>query len=99
MSNPRFKGRQAGSVKKTSLITDPTLGDYYIQFDDESYNLIFTDPKTKNEKVVGYFTNLTTALKKVSKIQALENKPQYTIREYINEVETVFNNLTKVISI
>ena len=98
MANPNFKGRQKGSVKKTSMIVDPALGDYKINFDDECYNLIFTDPKTKSEKVVGYFTNLNNALKRVVKSQAVERKPTYTIKEYITELDETYNNLLKLIN-
>ena len=37
MANPNFKGRQKGSIKKTSTISDPLLGDYKIVFDDLKY--------------------------------------------------------------
>jgi hypothetical protein len=53
MANPNFKGRQAGSVKRSSTIIDPALGDYKIIFDEESYNLILTDPSTQKEKTIG----------------------------------------------
>jgi hypothetical protein len=47
MANVNFKGRQVGSVKKTSTIIDPALGDYKIVFDEDSFNLVFTDPLKK----------------------------------------------------
>jgi len=98
MANPNFKGRQAGSVKKTSTIEDPALGDYKIVFDEESYNLIFTEPSTQKEKTVGYFTNLNNALRKVVKNQTIEKKPTYTIKEYISELETTLTNLKNLVN-
>jgi len=98
MANPNFKGRQVGSVKKSSYIVDPALGDYKISFDDETYNLIFTDPSTKKEKVIGYYTQLNSALKKVVKNQTIEKKPTYTIKEYISELETTLTNLKTIIN-
>jgi hypothetical protein len=98
MANPNFKGRQKGAVKKTSIIIDPALGDYKIIFDEESYNLIFTDPLTQKEKIVGYFTNLNNALKKIVKNQTIEKKPVYTIKEYITELETTLTNLKNLIN-
>jgi hypothetical protein len=98
MANPNFKGRQAGSVKKTSTIEDPALGDYKIVFDEESYNLIFTEPTTQKEKTIGYFTNLNNALKKVVKNQTIEKKPTYTIKEYISELETTLTNLKNLVN-
>jgi hypothetical protein len=98
MANPNFKGRQAGSIKKTSTIIDPALGDYKIVFDEESYNLIHTDPLTQKEKTIGYFTNLNNALKKVVKNQTIEKKPVYSIKEYILELETTLTNLKNLVN-
>jgi len=98
MANPNFKGRQAGSIKRSSTIIDPALGDYKIIFDEESYNLILTDPSTQKEKTIGYFTNLNNALKKVVKNQTIEKKPVYTIKEYISELETTLTNLKNLIN-
>lgn len=98
MANPNFKGRQKGSIKKTSTIEDPALGDYKIVFDEESYNLVLTDPETKKEKVLGYYTQLGSALKRVVKNQTIEKKSTYTIKEYLNELETTLNNLKTLIN-
>jgi predicted RNA-binding protein YlqC (UPF0109 family) len=98
MSNAQFKGRQKGSTKKTTLISDPSLGNYKIIVDDESYNLILTDPETGKEKIIGYYTRLINALKYVVRTQTVEKKPTYTIREYIQELETVSNNLNNLIN-
>lgn len=98
MANPNFKGRQAGSIKKIATIADPALGDYKIIFDEESYNLIYTEPSTQKEKTIGYFTNLNNALKKVVKNQTIEKKPTYTIKEYITELETTLNNLKNLVN-
>lgn len=98
MANPNFKGRQKGSIKKTSMIEDPALGDYKIIFDEESYNLVLTDPETKKEKILGYYTQLGSALKRVVKNQTIEKKPTYTIKEYLNELETTLNNLKTLVN-
>jgi hypothetical protein len=98
MANTKFKGRQKGSIKKTSTISDPSLGNFKIIVDDESYNLILTDPETGKEKVMGYYTQLINALKRVVKEQTLEKKPTYTIKEYITELETTLNNLKTLIN-
>ena len=98
MVNPNFRGRQKGSIKKTSTIEDPALGDYKIVFDEESYNLVFTDPETKKEKVLGYYTQLGSALKRVVKNQTIEKKSTYTIKEYLNELETTLTNLKTLVN-
>lgn len=98
MANPNFKGRQKGSIKKTSTIEDPLLGDYKIVFDEESYNLVLIDPETKKEKILGYYTQLGSALKRIVKNQTIEKKPVYTIKEYLNELETTLNNLKTLVN-
>jgi len=98
MANAQFKGRQKGSTKKTTLISDPSLGNYKIVVDDESYNLIYIDPETSKEKTIGYYTQLTNALKYIARTQIVEKKPNYTIKEYIKELETFSNNLNHLIN-
>ena len=98
MANYNFKGRQKGTIKKRSMIEDPAMGNYKIVFDEDSYNLVFTDPGTKKEKIIGYYTQLPNALRKIVKDQVLEKKSTYTIKEYITELETTLNNLKNLIN-
>jgi hypothetical protein len=98
MANLNFKGRQKGTIKKISMIEDPAMGNYKIIIDEDSYNLVFTEPGTKKEKIIGYYTQLNNALKRIVKDQALEKKPTYTIKEYITELETNFTNLKNLIN-
>jgi hypothetical protein len=93
MANPNFKGRQKGSIKKTSIISDPLLGDYKIIFDENSYNLVFTEPETKKEKIIGYYTQLPSALRRVAKDQVIERKTTYTLKEYLQELESTTKQL------
>jgi hypothetical protein len=93
MSNSNFKGRKKGSIKKSSTISDPLLGDYKIIFDENSYNLIFTEPETRKEKVIGYYSQLPSALKRIIKDQVIEKKTTYTLKEYLNELESTTNQL------
>jgi hypothetical protein len=93
MANPNFKGRQKGSIKKTSTISDPLLGDYKIVFDENSYNLIFTEPNTQKEKVIGYYSQLPSALRRVAKDQVIEKQTTYTLKEYLKELESTTNQL------
>ena len=97
MANLRFKGRQKGSTKKITTITDPLLGDYKILSDEDNYNLIYTDPLSKKEKVIGYYTQLGGALKRVVRNQMVEKQPVYSLKEYINELETTLEKLKNII--
>ena len=89
MANCNFKGRQKGTVKKRSMIEDPAMGNYKIIIDEDSYNLVFTEPKTKKEKPMGYYTHLSSALRRIAKEQ---------VTEYITELETTLNNLKTLIN-
>ena len=96
MANCNFKGRQKGTVKKRSMIEDPAMGNYKIIIDEDSYNLVFTEPK--KEKPMGYYTHLSSALRRIAKEQVTEKKSNYTIKEYITELETTLNNLKTLIN-
>ena len=98
MANANFKGRQAGTLKRKTTINDPSLGNYKITIDEDCFNVILVDPETQKEKQLGYPTRLSSALMMIAKHKALDT-PEYTIREYIKEVESTFNNLTNSISI
>lgn len=98
MSNPNFKGRKKGSTKKTSIISDPLIEGYKIIVDEESYNLVQIDSETKKEKVLGYYTQLPNALKRIAKDQVIDRQPTYTLKEYLNELETTLNNLKTLIN-
>jgi hypothetical protein len=98
MANPNFRGRQKGSIKNTSIISDPLLGDYKVIFDEESYNLIFTEPETKKEKVIGYYTHLPSLLKRVAKNQILKEKSTYSLKEYASSLEKTLNNFKTIIN-
>jgi hypothetical protein len=99
MSNSNFKGRQKGSTKRVSLIEDPILNNYKILFDEYSYNLIFIDPDTKKEKVLGYYTQLPKLLYSLSKHELVGKKDTYSIKEYITELETNVNNLKTLLNV
>ncbi len=98
MANPQFKGRQKGDTKSKTLIEDPLLGDFKISIDDNCYNLICIDSKTKSEKTVGYYRTLSGALFSICKQQALDT-PNYTLKEYAKQIETNFNKLTNSITL
>jgi len=98
MSNPNFRGRKKGSIKKITSIIDPLLGNYKILIDSNCYNLIYIDPKTKNEQTIGYYTQLNNALKKIVKEQTIKKKETYSLQEYLLELENTLNNLKQLIN-
>jgi len=98
MANPNFKGRQKGSIKKTSTISDPLLGDYKIVFDENSYNVILTDSITQKEKVIGYYSQLPFALKRIAKDQVMGKKENFTLKEYITELESTVKQLINIMN-
>jgi len=42
MANANFKGRQAGTLKRKSTITDPSLGNYKITIDEDCFQCNFS---------------------------------------------------------
>jgi hypothetical protein len=89
------KGRPKGS--NTTTITDPLLEPYKINIDANCYTI--TDIQEVNvEKAYGYFTNLGSALRKIVKLQMVNNN-QYTLESYIKEFENKLKQFTEKFNI
>jgi hypothetical protein len=81
MANKNFKGRPKGSNKV--IITDPSLGKYYISQDEWSFNLIRKN--ANSETILGYHIDLAHALKSAAKYLALDGK-EISLDNYINQL-------------
>ena len=81
MANKNFKGRPKGSNKV--IITDPSLGKYYISQDEWSFNLIRKN--ANSETIMGYHKDLAHALTAASKYLALDGK-EISLDNYINQL-------------
>lgn len=88
-----------------NTIKDPILGDYEIQTDGNSFNLVKnqmlkpdkeTGEQKPTQKVVGYFSSVNGALTEAAKLVAHDNMQSVvTIREYIAELKNVNSLISK----
>ena len=69
-----MRGRQKGQTKRMSIIKDPVIAPYEIQVEEDQYVLI----DTEKEKPLGYYTDLVSAIQKVSRISLANTKEEYT---------------------
>jgi len=81
--NPNLRGRVKGSFPK-NLIKDPLLEPYYVKIDgDKAYTVL----KDGSQQVVGYYTTLANALKRIAteKVDVVEVDTERTLKEYLQE--------------
>jgi len=81
------------------FINDPALGDYFIQVDDLNYSAfikIIPDSGIPYDSLVGHFSNLGRALEKIAE-HRVRQKSYDTIREYIEELKVIKNELKNLI--
>jgi hypothetical protein len=92
MEEKKQRGRQAGSIKSITTIKDPILGKFYIECDQDSFNVC--DDNTNHP--LAYCTTLTNALKNISKRIITDKNQVLTLKEYIKELNQIFNQLKTV---
>ena len=85
------RGRTKGQTKKCVYIEDPLLGDYKIQVDESCY----IPMKKEDNKALCYHMQLGSALKFIVKQNLVSKEDVFTIKEYINQYEKTFNELTQ----
>ena len=86
-----MRGRQKGQTKRMSIIRDPLISPYEIQVDEDQYVLIDTD----KDKPLGYYSDLTTAINKVSRMNLANQKENYTLLEFVESFNNIKNKLTE----
>tara|TARA_Y100001963_G_scaffold134905_1_gene195964 strand:- start:114 stop:386 length:273 start_codon:yes stop_codon:yes gene_type:complete len=88
-----MRGRQKGQTKRMSIIKDPIISPYEIQVEEDQYVLI----DTEKEKPLGYYTDLVSAIQKVSRISLANTKEEYTLAGFIESYNNIKNQITKSI--
>lgn len=75
-------------VKNEKTITKITLDDdYRIEIDSMgNHTLFYKNPNLKVEKAVGYYSNVSSALKSFRN-ELVNDGEKYTIKEYIDRME------------
>jgi hypothetical protein len=88
----------------TRFINDPAMEPYFISMDDNcmTVNLKVTpdsrysDSKKEYTKIIGHYSNLSSALKSIAKDKT-NSKSYESLKEYINEYNSVVEILNKII--
>jgi uncharacterized protein YutD len=87
----------------TRFINDPAMEPYFISMDDNcmTVNLKvipdsrYSDSKKEYTKIIGHYSNLPSALKSITKDKT-NSKSYDSLRGYIDEYNSVFENLNKI---
>ena len=82
-----MRGRQKGQTKRMSVIKDPVIAPYEIQVEEDQYVLI----DTEKDKPLGYYSNLSNAVQKISRLGLANQKEEFTLAGFIES----FNNIRK----
>ena len=86
-----MRGRQKGQTKRMSIIKDPVIAPYEIQVEEDQYVLI----DTEKDKPVGYYTDISTAINKISRLGLANQKEDYTLAGFIESYNNIKNKLTQ----
>ena len=85
------RGRQKGQTKRMSIIKDPVITPYEIQVEEDQFVLI----DTEKNKPLGYFSNLETAITRVSRMSLANAKEDYTLAGFIESYNNIKEQITK----
>ena len=86
-----MRGRQKGQTKRMSIIKDPIIAPYEIQVEEDQYVLI----DTEKDKPLGYYSDLTNAIQKISRLGLANTKEEFTLAGFIESYNNIKNQLTK----
>ena len=74
-----------------STIKDPIIAPYEIQVEEDQFVLI----DTNKDKPLGYYTNLESAIRRVSRMSLANAKEDYTLVGFIESYNKIKNKLTE----
>ena len=86
-----MRGRQKGQTKRMSIIKDPIIAPYEIQVEEDQYVLI----DTEKDKPLGYYSDITNAIQKISRLGLANAKEEYTLAGFIESYNNIKNEITK----
>ena len=86
-----MRGRQKGQTKRMSMIKDPIIAPYEIQVEEDQFVLVDTD----KDKPLGYYSDLESAIKRVSRMSLANAKDEYTLAGFIESFNNIKNKLTE----
>ena len=85
------KGRQKGQTKRMSTIKDPVIAPYVIYVEEDQYVLV----DTNKDKALGYYSNIETAIQRISRLGLVDSKEEYTLAGFIESYNNIKNKLTQ----
>ncbi len=86
-----MRGRQKGQTKRMSIISDPAIAPYEIHVEEDQYVLV----DNEKEKTLGYYTDITAIIKKISRMSLADKKEDYTLAGFIESYNNIKNQLIK----
>ena len=86
-----MRGRQKGQTKRMSMIKDPIIAPYQIQVEEDQFVLV----DTEKDKPLGYYSDLESAIKRVSRMSLANQKEDYTLTGFVESFNNIKNQLTK----
>ena len=86
-----MRGRQKGQTKRMSKIKDPIIAPYEIQVEEDQYVLV----DTAKDKPVGYYSELSNAIQKISRLGLANHKEDYTLAGFIESYNNIKEQITK----
>ena len=88
-----MRGRQKGQTKRMSKIKDPVIAPYEIWVEEDQYVLV----DTSKDKPVGYYSNLSNAVHKISRLGLANQKEEFTLAGFIESFNNIKDKLTNSI--
>ena len=89
-----MRGRQKGQTKRMSKIKDPVIAPYEIQVEEDQFVLV----DTEKDKPLGYYSDITNAIQKISRLGLANAKEEYTLAGFIESFNNIKNKLTNSIN-
>ena len=86
-----MRGRQKGQTKRMSKIKDPVIAPYEIWVEEDQFVLV----DTEKDKPLGYFSDLSSAVHKVSRVSLANQKDNYTLTGFIESYNNIKNKLVE----
>lgn len=90
----------------TRYINDPIMDPFFISMDDSCITVNakvmpdarYTTSTKEYTKIIGHYSNIKSALKSIAN-QKINSKSYDSLREYMNEYQTLVENFNKTINI
>ena len=86
-----MRGRQKGQTKRMSKIKDPVIAPYEIWVEEDQFVLV----DTEKDNTLGYFSDLSMDVHKVSRVSLANQKDDYTLTGFIESYNNIKDKLTK----